>query len=1189
MLLKLIKFELKYHFKQTSYLLFTTLFFLSGVYLGIQEGAINPENKYNIHLFCSLISLASVFQIVFQTGYTVLRDTMNNSAQLIYTTSVSKFQFLYSRYLGIFITSSFSTLLYVLAIFTTILIDPLHIYSAETIEIIDFIWPWLIIILPNVFILTALLFTVALFTKKVPLIFFFGILIFILFWVNNFNIGSPFTGGKLVVDEQTIEKVALFDVLGLCSSYEQTQFWSPLEERTERVKFSGTLAFNRLIWGSLGIVLLLVSYLSFSFKLSESKKGRIKKHRFFKFKSKKQKEILSTPYKPVFVLKKSFKSRLKEFFNLVVIDFKITIFSKTFILLCIVWVGMLLSAMLHNISGQDVYGNVLPTTGLLTGLILEPLAHIGLFLIVFYAGELVWKSRQYNFNEILDAAPTQNSVLLFSKYTALFLLPIFIIVLGILTALLIQISFGYSTIDLKLYLSIFYFGGTSLFIYGILSLFIQQIASNKYLGMLLSLVVIYGLGYGLPSIGFQHPLASIFQLPKVGEGYSDFIGYGQLTNVFNWMSFLWISLALITLLISFKIYKRTSEHRFKNQLKLIVTNWSKLQRLLVLVLLGFVCISSVVIDGKLIPKSYTDDMSFRENYEKNYAKYKGYPLPIVTSVKTKVLLRPKALKYTVEGVYTIFNNTEKPIDTLLVTARNKLDQFSIEDAKIIHKNSALADVKLVVFDPALLPHESKQMSFKTQKSIGDFELQKDIISNGTYLQNSAFEPRFGYIKDLEIVGKGERKKRGLSLEQKKEDLKTYKFENTTRPKQDFETWVTTDKNQIPIAPGQLINQWSTDSTVTYHYKSEVKTDNNISYFSSNYETTVEAYKNVSIEVYYLPKHNTNVSEIIKAAKATLDYGVANFGNYPFDHLRIAEVPLHWKFGGHALPGTIAFQERFFTQDISSPTNGINQLSRVVIHEIGHQWFGQKMSPAPGRGGNMLNETMANYMEAQVLEKMYGKAMVRRLANFSRRRYFNFRSSAEIEEPSLHLVQNETYISYRKGFVVMQSLKELIGEATLNESLKELISSNQKQESARSIDFINIVLSIVDLQEQSLINDWFKKRIIYDLNITNVDYTKSENSMYMLEIDISTNRFETGLNGDKSEINTDETFTIGFYNKYPDDNTALPEFRTIRLKKGENKTNFKLKDLPKYIIIDPMVTRLDEDITDNIFEIDDEQL
>ncbi len=1185
MLLNLIKFELKAHFKQSSYVLFTALFFLSGIYLGIQEGAVDPENNYNIHLFSCLISLGAVFLIAFQSAYTVLRDKTNNSEQLIYATSVNKFQFLFSRFLGVLLASSFSTLLYILGLFFSILMDPLEIYNGVSPEIITFIWPWFIIVFPNVFVLTSLLFTVALFSKKVPFIFFVAVLVFIIFWVNNFYIGSPFTGGKLVVDEQTVEKVVLFDVLGLCSSYEQTQFWSPLEKTTNHVQFSGTLALNRIIWGTLGALCMLMSYLSFSFRLSPIKRATAKRFKFLQHKKRTHQQRISADYHPVFIIKNSIKARVKEFLTLVIIDLKTTVFNRTFMLLCLVWIGMLLSAILHHVSGQGVYGNLLPTTGLLVGLILEPLTYIGLFLVVFYAGELVWKSRKNNFDELLDASPTLNSILLLSKHTALFLLPVIIIVIGIFTALFVQISFGYTAIDFKLYLSVFYLGGSSLLIYGIFSIFIQQLVGNRYVGMLLSLMGIYVLGYVLPTLGYQSPLCSIFQLPKIGEGHSEFIGFGQQLHFFNWMSFLWISLAFIILLISFKIYKRTSEGRLHDQLKFIFKSWNKSQRLLLVILIGFVCTSSLVIHRKSNLSELSSDLDFREGYEKSFAMYKDHPIPSVTSVITKVLLQPEKMNYAVEGNYTIRNHTKNPIDTVLVTARVKLDEFSIEGAKVITESIGLADVKLLVFEPALLPDERAQMQFKLQKSIGDFELQNDLVSNGTYLQHSSFEPRFGYRKPLEITQKSERKKRGLLSKDQNRSFVNFKFSRVKRPKRDFETWVTTDKGQIPIAPGNFIDQFTTDSTVTYHFKSDKKTDNNLSYFSSVYEKTVEEYQGVSVEIYYLPQHKRNVNQIIKAAKATIDYGASNFGDYPFDHLRIAEVPLHWKFGGHALPGTIALQERFFTQGISDSSNGINQLSRVVIHEIGHQWFGHKMSPLPLKGGQMLNETMANYMEAQVLEKIYGKVMVRRLSNFSRRRYFNFRSSAELEEPPLHLVENETYISYRKGFLVMQSLKELLGETTLNESLKELIDANMEQESARSIDFVNLILTKVDSTDQHLIIDWFKKRVFYDLALTHVKYSQLENKKFNLEIGISANRFETNLNGEKNKIQTDENFTIGFYDKNPDDMNAAPIFKVVRLISGLNNIEVDLDSLPKYVIIDPMITRLDEDISNNVFEIE----
>lgn len=1184
MLLRLTSFELKFHFKQTSYLLFTILFFLGGIFFASQEGAIKPQNKYNIHLFTSLISLGAVFQIVFQVVYTVLRDYSNQTTQLIHTTAVKKFEFLLSRFLGIFITSAFSTFLYALALYSCIKGNFFGIYSnSGSSEFISYLWPWLIIILPNVFVLTGLLFTIALLTKKTPYVFFMGVFIFAFFWINNFYIGSPFTGGRLVAPQETLSKVAVIDILGLCSSYEQTQFWTPLEKESQLVSFSGNMLLNRMLWFSISLLSLLIGYFSFSFRLNKKKSTFFKrKFSFFKERKKEKYNVNVPSYQPVFTIKKSFQSRFNEFLTLVKVDFKSSIYSIPFLLLCIVWTVMSVGAILHNLGGQDVYGNVLPTTGLLVGLILEPLSQIGLFLIVFYSGELIWKSRQFKFHEILDTTPAKNRILLFSKYTALFLLPIFIILIGILIGLLFQFANRYGQINYGLYASVFYYGGASLFIYGVLSIFIQQLVKNKYVGMLVSLISIYGLSSILPLFGIQHPLGNIFKLPNIGEGYSEFVGFGQIVNSFHWMAFLWISVSFILLLISFKVYKRNYEQRFKDQLKMMFKNWKQPQRIVLGILLVFITLSATIIDRKLKENtSFTDfstESEFRENYEKNYIKYRNNPTPVVIGIKTYVDLFPKELSYTIKGEYTIQNNTQELIDTVLVTGRLRFTDFSIQGAKVIEEDTSCMDVKLIVFNSALKPNDKSMMKFTVHKKIGDFEVQRDIVTNGTYLRNSSFEPRFGYQKALEITSKFERKKRAL-IESKTEVIE----KNLTRPKQDFETWITTDSDQIPIAPGKLLDIIHLKNRITYHYKSYGKTDNNISYFSSSYVLSKEKYKGISIEVYHLPQHAANVSEIIKAAKSTLDYGIQNFGAYPFDHLRIAEVPLHWRFGGHALAGTIAFQEQFFTQDMSSPTKGIDQLSRVVIHEIGHQWFGHKLSPASGKGASMLSESFANYIEAQVLEKMYGKTIVRRLGNFSRRRYFNFKSSSETKEPPLFLVKNETYISYRKGFLSMQSLKELIGEEKLNSSLKNLIDLHYKEQSATSSDFLDILLSKSTIQHQKLIKDWFQKIITYDLKITDVRVNESSNGKILLSMKIEAKRFQSS-SGVENEIAIDELITLGFYQEYPDRITANPIMEKVLLDQAINEVTFTLKSKPKFIVLDPMVTRLDKDISDNIHEL-----
>ena len=137
------------------------------------------------------------------------------------------------------------------------------------------------------------------------------------------------------------------------------------------------------------------------------------------------------------------------------------------------------------------------------------------------------------------------------------------------------------------------------------------------------------------------------------------------------------------------------------------------------------------------------------------------------------------------------------MDTILVNGPLRFTNFSIEGAQVIQQDVSIMDAKLLVFNPALLPNETRKMKFTTQKTVGSFEHQRDIIQNGTYLRNGSFEPRFGYQKAFEITSKIERKRRGLS----EDIIKAPSKKKPVRPKQEFETWLTTDADQTAIAPG----------------------------------------------------------------------------------------------------------------------------------------------------------------------------------------------------------------------------------------------------------------------------------------------------------------------------------------------------------------------------------------------------
>ena len=71
------------------------------------------------------------------------------------------------------------------------------------------------------------------------------------------------------VNNETL--AALTDIFGNRTYAIQTQYFTPIEKNTLSPEFKGLILWNRIIWILFAIVILLVSYLNFSFKEKNKK------------------------------------------------------------------------------------------------------------------------------------------------------------------------------------------------------------------------------------------------------------------------------------------------------------------------------------------------------------------------------------------------------------------------------------------------------------------------------------------------------------------------------------------------------------------------------------------------------------------------------------------------------------------------------------------------------------------------------------------------------------------------------------------------------------------------------------------------------------------------------------------------------------------------------------------------------
>ena len=140
-------------------------------------------------------------------------------------------------------------------------------------------------------------------------------------------------------------------------------------------------------------------------------------------------------------------------------------------------------------------------------------------VIVFYTGEVMHRDREVKIEPVVWSTPAPNSVLLLSKWLAMTLLSLALVVVGSLTTIVTQILRGHTPVDFSAYLIINAMVVVpSVVFMTSLVVALNALLRNKYL----TYVVAVGIGAGLfylYSIGYKHWLYNplLYQLWKYAD------------------------------------------------------------------------------------------------------------------------------------------------------------------------------------------------------------------------------------------------------------------------------------------------------------------------------------------------------------------------------------------------------------------------------------------------------------------------------------------------------------------------------------------------------------------------------------------------------------------------------------------------------------------------------------------------
>jgi len=1023
-----------------------------------------------------------------------------------------------------------------------------------------------------------------------------GVIIYVLAVLFRNNIVS-FTGAMLVLVfyvvssgfTADIEKEWLANILdpfgfrpqGIIGKYMTVD-----EKNLQAVPLIGAFLMNRLVWTSLSIALLVGAYFRFSFT---TRNGKVKK-----VKVSRKPEVLNISTHAIYTSSEGGKYSFKTLWYLIRFETKSIVKNPTFIIITIL--GLLnLTGSISSFTGR--YGvDQYPVTYDVIDSIRGSYYLFIIGIITFYTGVLIWKERDSKMDEIQDATPMKAGLMFTSKFIAMLAAIEIVLILSIAAGMIAQTILGYHRYQVDVYIKSLLVMDMLSFAYLIvIALFFHYIINNRYIAYFAFIAFIIANQFVWNLLEINSNMLKFGGTPSVT--YSDMNGFGPFVQSVTWFNIYWVLASILIALFTFTFYIRGKEYNFVHRLKTSrILLWKNKLAISALMLVFIGCAGFVYYNTKILNTydSPKEGELKQVDYEKNYKKYEHIAQPRYYKLNYTIDLFPAERSMTSVVDAWARNISGKPISELHFTMPQLSDSVKIT---IFGSTLKLSDNRLKYriynLNKPLLPGDSIPVKIEIKKIAAGYENQvsfTQLTQNGTFFNNTDIMPSFGYNFGMEISDKNKRMKFKLPVRRRMPVLdennlaaRANTYISNDADWVEVNTVISTSPDQIAVAPGSLIKSWESDGRKYFNYRLDQKSLNFYSFISARYEVARKKWKGIDLEVYYIKEHGYNVPNMLKSLEKSLEYYTTNFGPYYHKQCRIIEFPRYAGFA-QAFPGTMPYSEGIgFIVDLRDITkDDIDQVFYVVAHEMAHQYWAHQVCGAGMQGSEMLSESFSQYSALMVMEHEYGKDKMKKFLEYEMDGYLKGRSTETEAERPLMKTENQGYIHYQKGSVVMYYLKEMIGEDKVNEALRTLIDTfAYKQPSyATSLSAVRAFRSVTPDSLQYLIGDLFENITLFSNRAMKAEYREIGNE-YEITLTTSSEKFRADTLGKETAIPVADYIDVGVFAE-PTNKKNLGKalvYKRIKITDKDNTFTFRTKVKPYQAGIDPynyMVDRLPDD-------------
>ena len=1022
-----------------------------------------------------------------------VRDFADDFDQILFTKPISKVGYLAGRFFGAVLMASVPLLGVLLAVWVTGL-DPFG--TAGDVGPTywgAYLFSVLLFILPNTLFAGAITFSVAALTRSQVAGFVAALGLLVAYLIS----------GNLLDDLDSEATAALLDPLGFGAFQYETKYWTAVERNTQYLTFSaGVLALNRLIWTAVSLVVFGGTVAAWKYSKAGKKST----------KSAKKTPAQDTPaLQPLRLSASSAISppaggtpALPALFHAVKTETRAVLTSRVFLVIMAFSVANMLGSILYVDESYGT-GNY-PVTYLMIDAIRGSLYLFLGAIVMYYAGELVWRERDAHMAELIDAAPVASWVAPAAKFLALILVPLIVLTFAIALGVTVQTIKGYTDYDLSQYFTELLLVDWGVFVaFAALALLLQAVFDNKYIGYFAFLVFLMVATFGADAMGLTNNLFVFGSTPSVT--YTAFNGMQPYTAGAAAFTVYWWVASLLLVGVAALWWVRGRGHTWRNRAGLVAQRFDDGLRFYsiglaaaLLALGGYLYYETAVVN------TYLDDDAtelLQVEYERRYRRFAERPHPILTTADYDIDLYPAERRIHSTATLTLQNQSDAALDSvLLVLPEGYTMDVDMPGGSVAIEDTAHQVLVYVLAQP-WRPGETRTLTATSRyhaRGIENEVFNTDIVPNGTFVNNSALAPNIGYQPGLELSDEDDREEYGLAAKPRATPLpdagaacgKTCDRHYIANDAHwvELSATVTTDVDQIAVAPGKLISETTDEATGrrTFRYETEAPVIHFFSVVSGRFTVErAEGPGGVDIEIYYLPEHDYNLERMVDAVDASLSYYTREFGPYPHSYARIIEFPRYASFA-QAFPGTMPASEGIgFIYDLRDSTD-VDFLSFAIAHEMAHQWWAHRVVGADVQGSTMLSETFSQYGALMVGKQRFGADMMRKALKYERDGYLRARGGESRAERPLTRVEDQAYIHYRKGAVVMYALQDYLGEDTLNAVMRDFHDeyAGQGPPYPTTHDFLRHLRPRVPDSLSYIVDEWLDDIVLYDNRVTEAE-------------------------------------------------------------------------------------------------------